>query len=88
MSWQKTHQITLQQTPLKVAYSEKLVFYLQKYFYKDKQNDIDELFIQYLVPIMEDLDHPVLIEERKQNIDADAHEKNTNKDVELPSIKN
>ena len=36
---------------------------------------------------MEDLDHPALIEEWKQNIDADAYENNLNKDVKIPSIK-
>ena len=32
-------------------------------FYKDKQKEIDDLFIEYLVPIMEDHDHHTLIEE-------------------------
>ena len=44
-------------------------------FYKYKKREIDELFIEYLVTIMEDLDHPMLIEECKQNIDAAAYEK-------------
>ena len=44
-------------------------------FYDDKKKEIDDLFIEYLVPIMEDLDHPVLIEERKQNIDAAVYER-------------
>ena len=36
---------------------------------------------------MEDIDHPELIEEQKQNIEAADHEKNINQDVNLPSIK-
>ena len=32
-------------------------------FYKDKQKEIDELFIEHLVPIMYDLDNPALNEE-------------------------
>ena len=36
---------------------------------------------------MNNLDHPTLIKERKQNIDAGAYEKNLNQDVKLPSIK-
>ena len=36
---------------------------------------------------MDDLDNPALIEEWKQNIDADAYGKNLNQDVKLPSIK-
>ena len=31
-------------------------------FYKDEQNEIDDLFIEYLVPIMYNLDHSALIE--------------------------
>ena len=36
---------------------------------------------------MDDLDHPVLIKELKQNLDAAAYEKNLNQDVKIPSIK-
>ena len=36
---------------------------------------------------MEDLDHPALIEKRKQNLDAAAYENNINQDVKIPSIK-
>ena len=45
----------------------------KKYFYNYKQREIDDIFIEYLVPAMEDLDHPALIEELKQNIDAAAY---------------
>ena len=41
----------------------------------------------YLAPVMKDLEHPVLIEEWIQNIDAAAYEKNLYKDEKLPSIK-
>ena len=53
-------------------------------FYKNKWKEIDNLFLEYLVIIVEDLDHPTLIEEWKQNIDADSYEKNINQDVKLP----
>ena len=36
---------------------------------------------------MDDLEHPALIEEWVQNIDAAAYEKNIHKDEKLPSIK-
>ena len=36
---------------------------------------------------MENLDHPALIEEWKQNIDAADYGKNLNQDVKMPSIK-
>ena len=55
--------------------------------YEDKLKEIYDLFIDYIVPIIEDLDHPALIEEFKQNIDAAAYENNLNKDVNIPSIK-
>ena len=41
------------------------LIYKQDY-YEDKIKEIDEIFIDYLVPIMDDIDHPALIEERKQ----------------------
>ena len=37
-------------------------------FYKDKQKEIYDIFIEYLAPIMENLDDPALIEERKQKL--------------------
>ena len=35
---------------------------------------------------MDNIDHPALIEELKQNLDAAADEKNINHDVKIPSI--
>ena len=46
-----------------------------------------DIFIDYLVPIINDPYHPALIEERKQNINAAAYENNLNTDVKIPSIK-
>ena len=37
------------------------LIYKQDY-YEDKLKEIDDLFIEYLVPIMDDLDHTALIE--------------------------
>ena len=42
-------------------------------FYKEKQKEIYDLFIEQLVPIMDDTDHPELIWEWKQNLDAYAY---------------
>ena len=56
-------------------------------FYKNKTKKIDNLFLKYLVTIMDNLDNPALIEERKQNIDAAIYENNLNKYVKLPSIR-
>ena len=58
-----------------------------KDFYKNKDKEIHQSFIKYLVTNLDDLDHPVLIEEWKQHIDVDAYEKYLNQDVKLPSIK-
>ena len=44
-------------------------------------------FTEYLVPVMKYIDHPALIEEWKQNIDAATYEKNLKQDVNLLSIK-
>ena len=51
-------------------------FIYKQEFYKDKQKEIDELFIEEFVPIMGNLYHPDFIDERKQNLDAADHEKN------------
>ena len=52
------------------------LIYKQDY-YKYKQEEIYDLFIEYLVSIMNDIDHPALIEEWKQNIDAADYGKKT-----------
>ena len=52
-----------------------------------KKGEIDDLFIEYLVPVMDYFYHTALIEEWKQNIDAAAYEKNLNQDAKIPSIK-
>ena len=31
-------------------------------FYKTKEKEIYDLFLEYLVPVMEDIEHPALIE--------------------------
>ena len=44
-------------------------------FYKNKEKEIYDLFPEYLVPVMENLEHPELIEEWRQNIYAASYEK-------------
>ena len=44
-------------------------------FYKTIESEIDGLFLEYLAPVMKDLDHPALIKEWIQNLDAAAYEK-------------
>ena len=43
--------------------------------YRDKQEIIDETFFQYIKTLLQDIDHPALIQQLKQNIDAAAYEK-------------
>ena len=45
------------------------------YLYKDKKKKIDDFFLEYLVPITENIDHLALIEEQEQNFDASAYGK-------------
>ena len=54
---------------------KKLHLIYKQDFYKDYHKEIYELFTKYLVPITDDLDHPELIEEWKQNLDAVDHDK-------------
>ena len=55
--------------------------------YKTKYSYIDDFFLEYLVPIMKYIEHPALIEEWIQNIDAAAYEKNLHTDEKLPLMK-
>ena len=72
----------------KILHIQKNIHSLyQQDLYEDKQKEIDNLFIEYIFPIMGNLDHPALIKELKQNIDADAYEEKINQDVKLPSKK-
>ena len=60
--------------------------YKQK-FYHDKQDEIDILFDEYNIPLLNDIDHTANIEEWKRNIDAAAYEFILKKRVKLPSKK-
>ena len=44
-------------------------------FYETKKSEIDDLFLGHHAPVIKDLEHPALTEERIQNIDAAAYEK-------------
>ena len=43
--------------------------------YKTKQKEIDDLFLEYLAPVMKDLEYPAFIKEWIQNLDAAAYKK-------------
>ena len=44
-------------------------------FYHDKKGSIDDMFYQYHIPLLKDIDHPALIQEWKKNLNASAYEK-------------
>ena len=48
---------------LHIQYNLHLTY--KKNFYNDKQKEIDELFDKYHMPLINNLDHPALIEEQK-----------------------
>ena len=56
-------------------------------FYNTKHKEIDDLFLEYLVPVMKDLEHPAFIKEWIQNLDAAAYKNNIYQDEKLPSTK-
>ena len=43
-------------------------------FYHDKLDKFNELFDQYHIPLSNNIDHPTLIQERRENIDAATYE--------------
>ena len=54
-------------------------------FYHDKKEIIDELFCQHIEPLLKDINHPALIQEQKQNLDAAAYEIILNEEVKILS---
>ena len=44
-------------------------------FYKTKQKEIDDLFLEYLVPVTKDIEYHAFIKEWIQNLDAAAYKK-------------
>ena len=59
----------------KLHIQKNMHFIYKQYYYEDKLKEIYDIFIEYLVPIIDNIDHPALIEERKRNIDASSYEK-------------
>ena len=59
----KNKAISAEENIIKKSHIQKSMHFIYKQdFYKDEQKEIYELFIEYLVPIMENIDHPALIE--------------------------
>ena len=47
----------------------------QQNLYHDKPEVVDGLSYQYDFPLIQNIDHPELIQEWKQSLDSDAYEK-------------
>ena len=87
-SMKKNKAISSIENTIKKIHIQKNMHSIYKQdYYKDKQEKIYDLFIEYIVPVMDNHDHPALIEKWKKHIDADDYETNKNQDVKLPSIK-
>ena len=56
--------------------------------YKNKDKEIDYLFLEYLVPVMDDILPSCVNRIMDKNLDTAAYEKNLHKDVKLQSINN
>ena len=68
----------------KLHIQKKMHIIYKQDLYKNKEKEMYDLFLEYLVSVTENLDHPALIEEWRQNIDATTYEKYLYKDVKLP----
>ena len=58
----KNKSISAVANTLKQLHTQKYMHMIYKQdLYEEKQKEMDNLFLEYLVPVMDDLDHPVLI---------------------------
>ena len=62
--------------PIKTLHIQKNMSFIYKQNYdEDKLDKIDNIFIAYIVPVMNNMNHPALIEGWKQIFDTAAYEK-------------
>ena len=61
-------------------------FYI-KTIYNDEYEIINNIFITYVEPLLDDINHPTLLEERKLNLDYAAYKKQLYAKVNKPSDK-
>ena len=54
--------------------------------YKYKEESINNIFITYVEPLLDDINHPELVEEWKINIYAVAYDKQLDSKVNKPSV--
>ena len=72
----KNKQISALANTIKKFHTQKDMHMIKKQdLYKNKEKEIYDLFLEYLVTVMENIDHPALIEEWKRNLDTAAYDK-------------
>ena len=64
-----------------------LYFIYKQNFYHDKKYEINKLFVEYHLPLLNYINNPSLIQEWKRNLDTSDYEKHLNKEKKLPSNK-
>ena len=56
--------------------------------YNDKDESINNIFSTYVEPLLDDINHPELVQEWKLNIYASSYEKQLDAKANRPSYKN
>ena len=84
----KTTEIySVTNTTKKLHIQSDLHLVYKQNFYHDKEKEMYELFDEYHIPLLKDIDHPELIQQWRRNLDAAAYEKDLNKGIKIPPKK-
>ena len=78
---------SISNTPKKLLFYKFLHYYYIKTEFNDKERITYNTFSTYFEPFLNDINHPVLVQEWKLNLDAVAYEKKIDSDVYKPSSK-
>ena len=80
--------ITSKSNTLKKLFLHKILHssYIQIYF-NEKEEIINNTFIKYVEPLLEDINHPALLKKWKLDIDAAVYGKEIDDNVYKPSAK-
>ena len=69
----KNKAISFVANTIKKLHIHKNIHFIYKQdYYEDKLKEIDDLFIEYRVPTMDDIDRPLLLEEWGENVDTSS----------------
>ena len=78
---------SISNTPKKLLFYKFLHYYYIKTEFNDKERITYNTFSTYFEPFLNEINHPVLVQEWKLNLDAVAYEKKIDSDVYKPSSK-